>query len=389
LIPVVDDLPLLDLFYTLREAGLPLGIGEYALLVRALQAGFGVSDQAALVRLCRILWVKSAEDRALFDYHFDKVMNQFAAREQDSAPQQQPSEPDHQAPPQIADDKKETVANPPGQNEADNRGDAPDSPAPDAASSPPETSPGIVHGIEDEVQVAQAVQAGIDQESLSYTHFIDTTEYFPVTRRQMKQSWRYLRRMVREGVPEVLDVEATTNKIASQGVFLDPVLLPRRVNRSNLLLLLDQEGSMTPFHILSRRLAETALRGGRLGKAGIYYFHNLPEEHLYSDPSGYEAWSLEQVFARVAQKRTVVMIFSDAGAARGGFNYERVEQTKFFLDRIKQRTRFVSWLNPMPQSRWAGTTAAEIARIMPMFELSRQGLDAAIDVLRGRGASTA
>jgi uncharacterized protein with von Willebrand factor type A (vWA) domain len=31
------------------------------------------------------------------------------------------------------------------------------------------------------------------------------TDYFPVTRRQMKQSWRYLRRPVREGPLEELD----------------------------------------------------------------------------------------------------------------------------------------------------------------------------------------
>ncbi|MEH1892074.1 MAG: hypothetical protein V7K92_22360, partial [Nostoc sp.] len=51
----------------------------------------------------------------------------------------------------------------------------------------------------------------------------------------------------------------------------------------------------------------------------------------------------------------------------------------------KPRKCCIAWLNPMATERWFGTTAGEIARLMPMFEVSRQGFDGAIDVLRGRG----
>jgi uncharacterized protein with von Willebrand factor type A (vWA) domain len=71
---VDDKLPLLDLFTRLREAGLPLGIGEYQLLLRALEGGFGVSDRADLKRLCQTLWINSSEEQCLLDYHFDQVM---------------------------------------------------------------------------------------------------------------------------------------------------------------------------------------------------------------------------------------------------------------------------------------------------------------------------
>jgi hypothetical protein len=72
----VNDLPLLELFTRLREAGLPLGMDEYQLVLRALQAGYGISeDRAALAQLCRTIWVKSAEDRRIFNYHFEQVMS--------------------------------------------------------------------------------------------------------------------------------------------------------------------------------------------------------------------------------------------------------------------------------------------------------------------------
>ena len=79
-----------------------------------------------------------------------------------------------------------------------------------------------------------------------------------------------------------------------------------------------------------------------------------------------------------------MLIFSDAGAARGGYSEERYELTKKFLAQIKQRVRYIAWLNPMPRKRWANTTAADITRLVPMFEVSRRGLQDAIGVLRGR-----
>jgi hypothetical protein len=89
------------------------------------------------------------------------------------------------------------------------------------------------------------------------------------------------------------------------------------------------------------------------------------------------------MLTRIPQ-RTVVLIFSDAGAARGGYSEECIELTEAFLTQLRQRVRYIAWLNPMPQKRWFGTTAGEIARLLPMFEMTRRGLQDAIAVLRGR-----
>jgi uncharacterized protein len=226
---------------------------------------------------------------------------------------------------------------------------------------------------EDEVQVGKAILA----------NQMETSEYFPVTRRQMKQSWRYLRRMIREGPPAELDVEATVKQIGEQGLLLNLVLQPRRVNRSELLLLLDQEGSMVPFHSLARRLAETALQVGRLARVGVYHFHNCPDDYLYNDPRRTEAMAIDAILNAYAESAGV-LIFSDAGAATGGFNPGRVQLTEEFLEHLKQRVRYIAWLNPMPADRWHGTSAESIARLVPMFEFNRQGLHEAISVLRGK-----
>lgn len=345
---ITKDLPLLELFTRLRQADLPLDIDDYLLVLRALQAGFGITDLDALSRLCRTLWVKSTEEAFLFDHHFPRLMAQSITREDGSLFSQKQS---HQSE--------------------------------DLPSSELAMSLELTLEIEDEVQAAQAVLQTVNKDGFPYSRFVQTDEYFPVTRRQMKQSWRYLRRPIREGPPVELDVEATVNEIGREGILLKPVLVPRRINRAELLLLIDQGGSMVPFHALSHRLVETALRGGRLRRAGIYYFHNCPIDYIYRDPLHGDAEYIQDILDCLYDDRTSVLIFSDAGAARGGFSLERIESTRKFLDQLRQKFRYTAWLNPMPRLRWSDTTAEKLMHLIPMFDLSRRGLDDAINVLRG------
>ena len=72
MVVAVDEIPLLDLFTRLKDAGLPLGVGEYQLALQALQAGFGLTDRESLARLCRTLWIKSSDEARIFEYHFEQ-----------------------------------------------------------------------------------------------------------------------------------------------------------------------------------------------------------------------------------------------------------------------------------------------------------------------------
>ena len=367
----LQDLPLLELFTRLRKADLPLGIDEYQLLLHSLQGGFGISDRAALKRLCRTLWVKSADDDRLLDYHFEQVM-----------PRQITSEVDSEAPEPLIEEPETPADSPSSLLNPEAPPLSPPTPSIEATGTSEMTT-----RTEDEVRVAQTVlrATNIDDE-ISVLQYISSDEYFPVTRRQMKQSWRYLRRPIREGPPVELDVEATVNEVGNKGMLIEPVLVPRRINRAELLLLIDQGGSMVPFHMLSQRLIETAQRGGRLGKADVYYFHNCPTEYLYRDPAHQEYERIENMLARLSQQKAV-LVFSDAGAARGGFSRERINLTRTFLAQFKQQFRYIVWLNPMPGSRWRGTTAGEVMQFVPMFDLSRRGLDNTISALRGHFTS--
>jgi uncharacterized protein with von Willebrand factor type A (vWA) domain len=361
-----DELPLLDLFTRLREHGLPLGVDDYMLALRALQAGFGAGGRRALEQLCHTLWIKSDDEARLFRRLFEQLLVQPVVPREPAPPEAQ------QPPEKPAAELSEALS--------------PEQPAPASPGKPaaPTTLPTLTLETDEPAQVVQAVRRGVCSDwEMGQPRFSLLTEYLPVTRRQMKQSWRHLRRPVREGPPEELDVVATVEKAGHEGILLEPVLVPRRTNRAELVLLVDQDGSMVPFHALSRQLVETARRGGRLRQAGVYYFHDYPAGYLYRDPARREAQLLPDALAAIG-RWAAVLIVSDAGAARGNFDAERIRRTQEFVEQLKQVVRYHAWLNPLPHTRWPGTTAGEIARLLPMFEMGRHGLDAAISALRGR-----
>ncbi|MEC4812819.1 MAG: hypothetical protein SAK29_06030 [Scytonema sp. PMC 1069.18] len=458
-----NELPLAELFTKLREAGLSIGIDEYNSVLSALQGGFGVSDRKALKRLCQTIWVKSAQEKQVFEHHFEQVMGievdvptsdalvilswrrylpstrhgilgslsvgivmgvRSSSHEETLITKPPATSGIVSAKATIIGRQTVTLIPTPTEKTqpiTDNQSNVilwvllplivlgsgyvvvrrlletrfiqknllqrlretrflqRNRVSEDTNETTPQSQPQ-----QDEVQTAKAVLATSQEEEISKHRFLLTGEYFPVTARQMKQMWRYLRRPVRQGSHTELDVEATVNHIGQQGLLLEPVMRPSRVNSAEMLLLIDQDGSMVPFDMLSRWLAQTALRGGRLGKAGIYYFHNCPIEYLYHDPNHLQAVLVSDVVTCVCSERTAVLIFSDAGAARSGYSEQRFEFTKKFLDQLKQQIRYIAWLNPMPRSRWEKTTAGDIASLVPMFEVSRRGLQDAIGVLRGR-----
>jgi hypothetical protein len=239
----------------------------------------------------------------------------------------------------------------------------------------------------DEVQLAEAIRSTTEKQSptpKASIQVLGQDEYFPLTRRQMKQGWRYLRRTSREGPKTEFDLEGTVAQIGQQGLFLGPVMKSRRSNRTDLVFLIDCDGSMVPFQGLSQRLVDTAKRAGRLGSASVYFFRNCPIRYLYHDSLMQSPEPMHQFLRGRLSPKTVVMLVSDAGAARGSLNPSRLRKTQTFLEQLNQYARYVVWLNPLPRSRWEGTTAHVIAQLVPMFEIDRAGFQGAIDILKGR-----
>jgi hypothetical protein len=356
-------LPLLNLFNLLRRQGWVLGIDDYLSALSVVETGIGVGDREQLKQICTVLWSKTPQEVERLSQLLDRLSDRalFTEKTETQSPKDTPTSFPSPRKTNLPDDPVEKV-------QAEIQAEAKD------------------------LEIAESLQSPELSRSTSSptVPYRFRRDYFPVTSRQMKQSWRFLRLPVREGVPTELDIKATITQVSREGIFSTPVLRPRRYNRADLLLLIDQKGSMVPFHPLCRQLIETAIRDGKLRQVNVYYFQNCPQKDekkenylLFRQATLFQPISLRELSITL-DRRTVVLIVSDAGAARGWLDRDRIEETEKFLARLQPLVRYRAWLNPMPSDCWKGTSAAAIARTIPMFSLSRQGLNQAIAVLQGR-----
>lgn len=350
---------LLEVFLELRRRGLPLGAPELVLAQRALAGGHGAASRAALVFACQTLWAKSRDEAQLVAEVLERWLPPRLA-EEDIAALRRPG-------PAAAAARPPPAARP----------DLPAAPAPPAprAATPAGTAPAASGRGAAQVGVLPPIRARRLDTSF------DFSGEMPVTRRQLTRAWRYFRRMRRVGAATELDVPATLAQTYRHGVFVGALRVPRRSNQARLVLLEDCGGSMAPFARITRPLVDTALAGG-FAAVAHYCFRNVPGEHLWLDRALARPVAFEAVAGPLA--RAAVLIVSDAGAARGHRDAERIAATRAALARLAGQAAHLAWINPMPRSRWPATSAADIARLAAMFSLDRAGLDAAVDVLRGR-----
>jgi uncharacterized protein with von Willebrand factor type A (vWA) domain len=235
-----------------------------------------------------------------------------------------------------------------------------------------------------------------------------------LTYREVAQAWRRLRRPVRIGPPVELDLEGTIKRRSQTGIACQVVLKPRRCNLAQLLLLVDRQGSMNPFHGFIEEICEAIQQSARLNEVALYYFHNVPVEgadetvlafldeqmfppldsilslinplvegYLYEDADLLSPQPLKTLLEEYARGAAVVIV-GDAGAARSVYNGLRLLDTIAFLKGLRRYTKQYVWLNPLPRRYWTGTTAMQIARHIPMFPLEPDGLQRAVNVLRGQ-----
>jgi uncharacterized protein with von Willebrand factor type A (vWA) domain len=211
----------------------------------------------------------------------------------------------------------------------------------------------------------------------------EMTIRWPLSRRVMAYAWQYLRRTRAGGAATVIDLESTIADIARKGYFVSPVYRRPLRHHARLLLLVDRRGSMVPFHSLTRDLIETAQQAPTIEQAETLYFHDVATEILYTDPLLNDPVGSEQGLTDCGSE-TAVLIVSDAGAARGSLNADRVLATLEMLTALRRHTPLVAWLNPMPPPRWAETSAQLISHMVSMFPLDANGLIDAVKSVRGK-----
>lgn len=373
--------PLLDLLSELQRRNFPLGVSDYLLALKALAGDAHINSRDDLIFLCSVLWGKSREEQREVAEVLDSLLParfthqnlmDFHARSEAAEAGPPPA-------PSAAPAQQGQPATPPAQSKEPTT-ETPAKPKPAAGGQGTTKVPSRAVGA---TPPAPGDAVPPAEKTWEINPKLDLIGSLPVTRRQMKRGWRYFRRMKRVGPPVELDVQATVEQMYRQGVFLEPVLIPRRLNLSRLLVLADEGGSMVPFRRVVEPLLESAMQSG-LAKVAVYYFHDAISNRVFEDSLFSKPVPLEEALKPFGGAG--VLIISDGGAARGNYDPHRIEQTRGFIGLIKSVTLNMAWLNPTPPSRWAGTTAEAIVKesAIYMSPLDRAGLYAAVDVIRGR-----
>jgi uncharacterized protein with von Willebrand factor type A (vWA) domain len=377
----MSDVPLLlyGVFRRLLERRVPLGVSDYLDALRLLerQVAHGditeVARRASLRRVCEVLWARSPEEVRLIDRALDEI-----------AP---PQPEDVQWLTNLLDDAREApaVARPSGQRVASTQTTLDPVTVQASGTTTAVAAPSVAVSFES-VKGAGGVPLPYPVLPAGAPGTFVLQPQTVIAARALAVLWRRYRRMSRAGARTELDVEATIAEWTRRGVIDRPALRARRVNRARLLILADASPSMAPWRPFLDAVAQS-VRLSRLQSAEMFYFANVPRRSLFATADLGGATPADKVYSRFAGAS--LLVFSDAGAARGFLTRMRVAQTHTFLADANRRMQSVVWVNPMPRDRWDKTTAAALAASsgVTFLPLDQTSMIRAVDVLRGIKAS--
>jgi uncharacterized protein with von Willebrand factor type A (vWA) domain len=220
----------------------------------------------------------------------------------------------------------------------------------------------------------------------------DYSQEGPLTEFQMGEALKRLRRMIPHGPRDLVNVEKTISETMKNGGEIEIIFDRRLSDRLKVILMIDNGGwSMDPYVEIVRTLFNYTR--SQFKDLKIYYFHNTIYGRVWLDPQRHLRPEALEEFAR-RDPETRLIIVGDAAMApyelvgANGSLYIGQKDSHSSEQRLKllARTfRHAAWLNPQPESSWGYTwTIGEIRKSFPMFELTLDGLEKAVQHLMKR-----
>jgi uncharacterized protein with von Willebrand factor type A (vWA) domain len=228
-------------------------------------------------------------------------------------------------------------------------------------------------------------------------NFKDFRQDMILDARQFQIAFRKLKQYTAhdDAAPTELDIEGTVAETGNKAGQLSLVWAKPRKNALKLLLLFDSDGSMLPYNRLCNKLFNAVSKSNHFRDLKIYYFHNCIYDYLYTTPFCRRGdWiGTDWLLANLDSEYRLIIV-GDASMApsellrRGGSAtmglYNEAPGTEW-MGKIRKRYEKSIWLNPIQSSYWDrayGSATIQMLRdIFPMYELTIDGLDAAIKKL--------
>jgi uncharacterized protein with von Willebrand factor type A (vWA) domain len=227
--------------------------------------------------------------------------------------------------------------------------------------------------------------------------FADYRKDVVLDTRQIKVALKRLRKLEEIGKQDELNIDKTIDKTAKNGGEIDIVFEKRRKNNVKLILLMDVGGSMTPYAHLVNLLFSAANQMSHWKDFKYFFFHNVIYENFFFNGKllSEEAIPFEELLKKYNSKYKVVMVGDAAMASyelteRYGsiYYYHRNELPGiYYIKEIANHFKNnIVWLNPeLIKPEWAPWTRKVISSVIPMFNLTIEGLEEAMDYLRKDG----
>jgi uncharacterized protein with von Willebrand factor type A (vWA) domain len=220
----------------------------------------------------------------------------------------------------------------------------------------------------------------------------DYSQEGPLTEFQMGEALKRLRRMIPHGPRDVVNMEKTITETMKNGGEIEIVFDRRLSDRLKVILMIDNGGwSMDPYVGIVQTLFNYAR--SQFKELKIYYFHNTIYSRVWLDPQRHLRPETLEEFAR-RDPETRLIFVGDAAMApyelvgANGSLYLGQKDSHSSQERLgflARTFRHAAWLNPQPESSWGYTwTIGEIRKSFPMFELTLDGLEKAVQHLMRR-----
>lgn len=185
--------------------------------------------------------------------------------------------------------------------------------------------------------------------------------------RNIKVALKRLRRWVREGAAEELDLSGTIRATAEHG-YLDVKTRPERHNAVKVLLFLDVGGSMDPHIKVVEELFSAAR--SEFKHLEYFYFHNCLYEGIWRDNRRrWDAQTPTHEVLRTYGPDYKCIFVGDASmspyeiAYPGGANeHWNKEAGQVWLERARAQWSSNLWINPVPEAYWGHTHSIQMIR---------------------------
>lgn len=208
--------------------------------------------------------------------------------------------------------------------------------------------------------------------------------------RNIQMALRKLRKFARTGAAEELDLDDTIRSTARNAGLLDIKMVPEKHNAVKVLLFFDVGGSMDPYIQLCEELF-SACRS-EFKHLEYFYFHNFIYEQVWKDNNRRHQNTIPTLDVLHTYGSDYKVIFiGDATMGPyeishkfGSVEHMNEEPGYLWMQRVRATWEKVIWLNPTPKEHWQYTQSIEMTRKLvddKMYPLTLAGLDDAISYL--------